>query len=98
MQLKDEADALISMDADLQDDILVVKEFVKKYKEGYDIVYGVREDRSRDTKFKRWTAELFYKFQAFMGIESISNHADYRLLSRKSIRSTSQVYRGKSIY
>ncbi len=45
MQLKDEADALISMDADLQDDILVVKEFVKKYKEGYDIVYGVREDR-----------------------------------------------------
>ncbi len=85
MQLKDEADALISMDADLQDDILVVKEFVKKYKEGYDIVYGVREDRSRDTKFKRWTAELFYKFQAFMGIESISNHADYRLLSRRAL-------------
>ncbi len=85
MQLKDEADALISMDADLQDDILVVKEFVKKYKEGYDMVYGVREDRSRDTKFKRWTAELFYKFQAFMGIESISNHADYRLLSRRAL-------------
>jgi len=79
------------MDADLQDDILVVKEFVKKYKEGYDIVYGVREDRSRDTKFKRWTAELFYKFQAFMGIESISNHADYRLLSRRALDALAKV-------
>jgi len=90
MQLKDEADALISMDADLQDDILVVKEFVKKYKEGYDVVYGVREDRSSDTKFKRWTAELFYKFQAFMGIENISNHADYRLLSRRALNALAE--------
>ena len=90
MQLKDEADALISMDADLQDDILVVREFVKKYKEGYDVVYGVREDRSRDTKFKRWTAELFYKFQAFMGIENISNHADYRLLSRRALNALAE--------
>jgi len=85
MQLKDEADALVSMDADLQDDITVVKEFVKKYKEGYHVVYGVRDDRTSDTKFKRGTANLFYKFQKFMGIETVSNHADYRLLSQKAL-------------
>ncbi len=90
MQLKDSADALISMDADLQDDILVIREFVKKYKDGYEIVYGVRKDRSKDTKFKRATAEIFYKFQSFMGIESVSNHADYRLLSKKALNALAQ--------
>jgi len=90
MQLKDEADALISMDADLQDDIEVVQKFVAKYKEGYHVVYGVRDDRTTDTKFKRGTAELFYKFQDFMGIESISNHADYRLLSKKALNALAQ--------
>lgn len=85
MQLKDSADALVSMDADLQDDIEVVKGFVEKYKEGYDVVYGVREDRTKDTKFKRGTAEFFYRFQHFMGIETIANHADYRLLSNKAL-------------
>ncbi|MCK4440475.1 MAG: glycosyltransferase family 2 protein, partial [Sulfurovaceae bacterium] len=85
MQLKDSVDALISMDADLQDDIMVIKQFVEKYKKGYDVVYGVREDRSKDTTFKRATAEFFYKFQSFMGIESVSNHADYRLLSQKAL-------------
>ena len=85
MQLKDSADALISMDADLQDDIMVIREFVEKYKEGYEVVYGVREDRSKDSTFKRATAEFFYKFQSFMGIESVSNHADYRLLSQKAL-------------
>lgn len=90
MQLKDEADALVSMDADLQDDISVVKKFVSKYKEGYHVVYGVRDDRTTDTGFKRNTAEMFYKFQAFMGIESISNHADYRLLSKKALNALAQ--------
>ena len=90
MQLKDEADALVSMDADLQDDISVVKQFVSKYKEGYHVVYGVRDDRTTDTGFKRNTAEMFYKFQAFMGIESISNHADYRLLSKKALNALAQ--------
>ena len=90
MQLKDFADALISMDADLQDDINAVREFVKKYKEGYDVVYGVRKDRSKDTSFKRVTAEFFYKFQHFMGIETVHNHADYRLLSRKALDALSQ--------
>ena len=90
MQLKDSADALVSMDADLQDDIMLVKGFVEKYKEGYDVVYGVREDRSKDTKFKRGTAELFYKFQNFMGIETVPNHADYRLLSKKALNALAQ--------
>jgi glycosyltransferase involved in cell wall biosynthesis len=85
MQLKNSADALISMDADLQDDIMVIREFIGKYKEGYEVVYGVREDRSKDSTFKRATAEFFYKFQSFMGIESVSNHADYRLLSQKAL-------------
>jgi len=90
MQFKDKVDALISMDADLQDDISVVSDFVDKYNEGYDIVYGVREDRSKDTRFKRTTAEFFYKFQDFMGIESISNHADYRLMSKRALDALSE--------
>ncbi len=90
MQLKDEADALVSMDADLQDDIEVVKSFVEKYKEGFDVVYGVREDRSKDTAFKRGTAEFFYKFQHFMGIETVHNHADYRLLSKKALNALAE--------
>jgi len=85
MQLKNSVDALISMDADLQDDIALIHEFVSKHKEGYEIVYGVREDRKTDTKLKRNTATLFYKFQHFMGIEAVQNHADYRLLSRKAL-------------
>jgi glycosyltransferase involved in cell wall biosynthesis len=85
MQCKDEADALISMDADLQDDISLVETFVQQYNEGYDIVYGVREDRTSDTILKRSTASLFYRFQHFMGIESVENHADYRLLSKKAL-------------
>ena len=85
MQCKDDADALISMDADLQDDITLVKAFVNKFKEGYEVVYGVREDRTTDTKLKRNSATLFYKFQHFMGIETVQNHADYRLLSKKAL-------------
>jgi len=85
MQLKNDADAFVSMDADLQDDITLIKEFVSKYKEGYDVVYGVRKDRSKDSKLKRGSAGLFYKLQHFMGIEAIQNHADYRLLSQKAL-------------
>jgi len=85
MQLKNDADALVSMDADLQDDITLIKKFVEKYTEGYDVVYGVREDRRTDSKFKRDTAGFFYKLQYFMGIETVQNHADYRLLSQKAL-------------
>ncbi len=90
MQVKNDADALISMDADLQDDIQLIKSFVKKYKEGYEIVYGVREDRSSDSKFKRNTAGFFYKLQNFMGIETIQHHADFRLLSQKALQALSE--------
>ncbi|MEA1879603.1 MAG: glycosyltransferase family 2 protein [Campylobacterota bacterium] len=89
MQLKNEADGLISMDADLQDDITLVERFVEKYHEGYDVVYGVRDDRSKDTKFKRGTANFFYKFQSLMGIEAVQNHADYRLLSQRALHALS---------
>jgi len=85
MQFKDDADGLISIDADLQDDIGLVREFVAKYKEGYEVIYGVRDDRTTDTVFKRATAGFFYKFQHFMGIETVANHADYRFLSSKAL-------------
>jgi len=90
MQLKSSADALISMDADLQDDIELVWEFVAKYQEGYEIVYGVREDRSSDSRFKRGTAESFYKLQHIMGIETVHNHADYRLMSSRALEALSE--------
>ena len=90
MQFKNEADALISMDVDLQDDIELIREFVKKHQEGYEIVYGVRDDRSTDSKFKRDTAGFFYKLQHFMGIETIQNHADYRLLSNKALEALAE--------
>ena len=85
MQFKEDADGLISMDADLQDDIQLVHDFVAKYKEGYEVIYGVRDDRSTDTAFKRNTAGFFYKFQKWMGIEAVANHADYRFLSHKAL-------------
>ncbi len=78
-------DAAISMDADLQDDINAIDECVEKYKEGCDIVYCVRKDRSSDTFFKRNTALAFYKLMRWFGVESVNNHADYRLMSRRAI-------------
>lgn len=77
------ADIVISMDADLQDDIGAIDEMVQKYKEGYDIVYGVRSARKKDTFFKRVTAEGFYKFMRFLGVDCVYNHADYRLTSKR---------------
>ena len=82
----DLADAVISMDADLQDDINAVDEFVNKYKQGFDVVYGVRSSREKDTFFKRFTAEGFYKLMSFLGVDIIFNHADYRLLSSRALK------------
>lgn len=78
-------DIAISIDADLQDDTAVIEEMVIKYKEGFDIVYGVRKSRTSDTFFKRFTALSFYKFMRAMGIKSVYNHADYRLMSKRAI-------------
>lgn len=90
MYAKDRADMAISMDADLQDDIDAVDEMVDKYLEGVDIVYGVRSSRERDTFFKRTTAEAFYRLMNALGAETVFNHADYRLMSRRALEGLSQ--------
>lgn len=82
---KDYADMVISLDADLQDDVEKIPEFVEKYYEGNDIVYGVRNNRDTDTGFKRNTALGFYKFMKFLGVDIVNNHADYRLMSKRAI-------------
>ena len=73
------------MDADLQDDIDAVDEMIKKYKEGCDIVYGVRSKRKTDSFLKRFTAEGFYRLMNFLGANTIYNHADYRLMSKRAL-------------
>lgn len=83
-------DCAISMDADLQDDTDAVDRFVMKYKEGCDVVYGVRNKRDTDTFFKRTTAEGFYKFMKLLGVDVVFNHADYRLMSRRALEGLSE--------
>lgn len=83
MTAKKYADIVISMDADLQDDINAIDEMIDKYYEGADIVYGVRSARKTDTWFKKTTAEGFYKFMKMMGADIVYNHADYRLASKR---------------
>lgn len=82
---KGNCDAVISMDSDLQDDINAIDKFVEEYEKGYEIVYGVRNKRKKDSAFKRVTAEGFYKFMNFMGAEVVFNHADYRLLGKNAL-------------
>lgn len=83
MTAKEYADIVISMDADLQDDINAIDEMIEKHYDGAEIVYGVRSSRKTDTFFKRTTAQGFYKFMKFMGVDLVFNHADYRLTSKK---------------
>lgn len=83
MSVKDKADMVISLDADLQDDINAIDEMVDRYLEGYQVVYGVRSARDTDTFFKKFTAEGFYKLMHAMGVEIVFNHADYRLMSKR---------------
>lgn len=83
MTAKKYADVVISMDADLQDDINAIDEMLEKYNAGCDIVYGVRKARKKDTWFKRFTAESFYKVMKLLGADIIYNHADYRLTSKR---------------
>lgn len=85
MTVKEYADMVISMDADLQDDINAIDEMIEKYKHGFDIVYGVRSKRETDTFFKRFTAESFYKLIKFLGADIVNNHADYRLMSKRAL-------------
>lgn len=90
MTAKDNCDAAISIDADLQDDPNAIVEMVQKFREGKEIVYGVRSSRKTDTWFKRTTAHAFYSFQNVMGLETVYDHADYRLMSRRALELLSQ--------
>ncbi len=90
MFAKDHADAAISLDADLQDDVTALYRFVEKYEAGCDVVYGVRCSRETDTGFKRGTARGFYKLMELLGVEIVYDHADYRLLSRRALEALSQ--------
>lgn len=90
MTVKHHADMVISMDADLQDDIDAIDKMVDKYLDGTDIVYGVRSSRQKDTFFKKATAEGFYKLMNGMGANTVFNHADYRLMSRRALEGLAQ--------
>ena len=97
MEAKDRADCAISLDADLQDDTGVLDQFVEKYLEGCDVVYGVRNKRDTDTWFKRTTAEGFYKVMKVLGVDVVFNHADYRLMSRRALEALSE-YRETNLF
>jgi glycosyltransferase involved in cell wall biosynthesis len=92
-----DGDALVSIDADLQDDINAIEEMVDRFLVGIEIVYGVRKRRDSDSAFKRVTAEGFYRLVAVLGSESIYNHADYRLMSRRAIECLKQ-YREVNLF
>ncbi len=82
---KDMCDVSVSIDADLQDDVNVIEEMIDKFHEGKDIVYGVRKERKTDTFFKRVTAQGFYKVMKMMGVKTVYNHADFRLMSQRAL-------------
>lgn len=82
---KDYADIIVSIDADLQDDVEVIPEMVREYINGSDIVYGVRRKRETDTFFKRNTAQGFYKLMKWLGVKTVYNHADFRLMSQRAV-------------
>ncbi len=82
-------DACITMDADLQDPPEVIKDMVERYLEGFEVVYGVRSKREPDSFFKRTSAELFYDFMKWLGVELVKNHADFRLLGSKAVKALS---------
>lgn len=87
---KDMADVTISIDADLQDDTAVIEEMIDKFHQGSDIVYGVRSDRKSDSFFKRVTAQGFYKMMSIMGVKTVYNHADFRLMSQRAVEEFSK--------
>ena len=90
MTVMDYADMAISMDADLQDDVDAIDEMIDKFLDGIDIVYGVRSSRAKDTFFKKATAEGFYKIMNSMGANTVFNHADYRLMSKRALEGLSR--------
>ncbi len=89
MTAKDHCDAVITIDVDLQDDLNALERMIDKYHEGYDIVYGVKVSRQGDSFIKKNTALMFYKFQQAMGVKAVYNHADFRLMSRRTLEQLS---------
>ena len=87
---RDMSGVTVSIDADLQDDILVIEEMIDKFQEGCDVVYGVRSDRKTDSFFKRTTAQAFYRLMAVMGVKTVYNHADFRLMSKRALEEFSK--------
>lgn len=97
MSVNGSCDAVVSMDADLQDDIEVLDQFVEKYVQGCEVVYGVRKARTTDTAFKRGTAQAYYRFMERLGTSVVYNHADYRLLGSKALDALSE-YREVNLF
>ena len=97
MTAKDMCDVTVSIDADLQDDTSVIEDMIDKYHDGCDIVYGVRNSRKKDTFFKRTTAQGFYKLMDTMGVKTVYNHADFRLMSKRSLEAFSE-YKETNLY
>ena len=87
---KNMCDVTVSIDADLQDDTSVIEEMIDKFHNGCDIVYGVRNSRKKDTIFKRTTAQGYYKLMNAMGVKTVYNHADFRLMSKRSLEAFSE--------
>ena len=97
MKAKEMADAVVTIDADLQDDLTAIPKMVDHFKAGYDVVYGVKVSREADPVMKRMSAQAFYKLQRKMGVESVFNHADFRLMSRRALEMLSE-YKERNIY
>jgi glycosyltransferase involved in cell wall biosynthesis len=97
MTAKDMADAVVTMDADLQDDLEAIPQMIEAYNQGYDVVYGVKVQREADPILKRLSAHAFYKLQKSMGIDSIYNHADFRFISKRVLNQLA-LYREKNLY
>lgn len=95
--VKEYADVVVTVDADLQDDISVIPDMIHKYNDGCDIVYGVRKERKTDTVFKRVTAQGFYRLMNKFGVKSVYNHADFRLMSRRAVCQLCE-YRERNLY
>ena len=97
MTAKEEADVVVSIDADLQDDLGAIEEMIDRYLEGYDLVYGVKKSRQADPFLKRTTAQTFYRLQQSMGIRVVYNHTNFRLMSRRALEALSR-YPERNLY
>ncbi len=97
MTARDRSDAVVTVDVDLQDDIEAIPRMVKAFHEGYDVVYGVKVERTADPVLKRLSAQAFYRLQERMGVKAIYNHADFRLMSRRVLDELAR-YREKNLY